>query len=171
MGEKLKRIIQGIFSSSLFNMPVLHKIRIIAYRSLFNIGRNTEINFGVKFVTMHNLKGEIIIGENADIGYNSYLDYSGGLIVEDDVWISHNVTIMTHTHKIKTRKLKRLQPLEKRPLKIGRDAWIGVNSIILPSVALIGEGAIIGAGSVVTKDVEPFTIVAGNPAKVIGQRR
>jgi acetyltransferase-like isoleucine patch superfamily enzyme len=53
-----------------------------------------------------------------------------------------------------------------RPIHIGRAAWIGFDSCVLPGVT-IGEGAVVGARSVVTSDVEPFTIVAGNPARVI----
>ena len=53
---------------------------------------------------------------------------------------------------------------------IEEDAWIGANALILPQVKKIGRGAIIGAGSVVTRDVEEYAIVAGNPAKVIGHR-
>ena len=60
--------------------------------------------------------------------------------------------------------------LERPSLTIGHDVWIGERAIILPSVTSIGNGAIIGAGSIVTKDVEPYSIVAGNPAKKIGKR-
>jgi acetyltransferase-like isoleucine patch superfamily enzyme len=60
--------------------------------------------------------------------------------------------------------------LERPPLEIGHDVWIGSNAIICPRVLKIGNGAIIGAGSVVTKDVPPYTILAGNPAKIIRKR-
>lgn len=60
--------------------------------------------------------------------------------------------------------------LERPPLVIGHDVWIGANVIILPSVSYIGNGAVIGAGSILTKDVEPYTKVAGNPARVISKR-
>jgi virginiamycin A acetyltransferase len=53
---------------------------------------------------------------------------------------------------------------------IGNDVWIGNNAIILPSVSTVGDGAVIGAGSVVTKNVPPFAIVAGNPARIIRYR-
>jgi acetyltransferase-like isoleucine patch superfamily enzyme len=55
-------------------------------------------------------------------------------------------------------------------LHIGNDVWIGENTIILPNVMHIGDGAVIGAGSVVTRDVEEYSIVAGNPAKEIRKR-
>lgn len=57
--------------------------------------------------------------------------------------------------------------IPRKKLIIGNDVWIGFNAIILPSVSKIGNGAVIGAGSVVTKDVPPFAVVAGNPAKII----
>lgn len=60
--------------------------------------------------------------------------------------------------------------LSRPPLKIGNDVWTGSNVIICPGVRIIGDGAIIGAGSVVTHDVAPYTIVAGNPARVIKSR-
>lgn len=60
--------------------------------------------------------------------------------------------------------------LIRPPLNIGHDVWIGEWVIILPNVKKIGNGAIIGAGSIVTKDIEPYSIVAGNPAKKIGSR-
>ncbi|MDW8380816.1 MAG: CatB-related O-acetyltransferase [Verrucomicrobiota bacterium] len=64
----------------------------------------------------------------------------------------------------------RLEPVECNPLEIGHDVWIGANVIILPKCKRIGNGAVIGAGSVVTKDVPDFAIVAGNPARVIRWR-
>lgn len=60
--------------------------------------------------------------------------------------------------------------LQRPPLKIGHDVWIGSGTIISPKVMVIGNGAIIGAGSVVTKDVPPYSIVAGNPARIIRMR-
>jgi len=60
--------------------------------------------------------------------------------------------------------------IPRTKLQIGHDVWLGLNSIILPSVKYIGNGAIIGAGSVVTRNVERYNIVAGNPAKIVGVR-
>jgi len=62
------------------------------------------------------------------------------------------------------------EDVERSECEIGPDVWIGANTIILPGCKKIGVGAVIGAGSVVTKDVPPFTIVAGNPARKLGER-
>lgn len=59
---------------------------------------------------------------------------------------------------------------EENPLVIGNDVWVGDGVTILPSCKYIGNGAILGAGSVITKNIEPFTVVAGNPAKMIKRR-
>lgn len=85
--------------------------------------------------------------------------------IEDDVFLTDGVTVVAHMTP--TPYLRRYMP-EARfgEVKIKRGAYIGVHSIILPGVT-IGEGAIVGAGSVVTKDVPPLTVVAGNPARVI----
>jgi acetyltransferase-like isoleucine patch superfamily enzyme len=66
--------------------------------------------------------------------------------------------------------LSHCETLPPRPLLIGDDAWIGANAIVLPGCSRIGRGAVVGAGSVVTRDVPDFAVVAGNPARVIRER-
>ena len=73
---------------------------------------------------------------------------------------------MTHVSAGDHLKENGILPFVKKPVVISRYVFIGVNSTILPGVT-IGEGAVIGAGSVVLKDVEPYTLLAGNPAKFI----
>lgn len=96
--------------------------------------------------------------------------------------IATNVTILTANHLVSlftTHPIlyensfagcKAPYELKRTDISIGNDVWIGCNVVILPSVRKIGNGAIIGAGSVVTKDVQPYSIVAGNPAKLIRTR-
>lgn len=81
------------------------------------------------------------------------------------VAISREAFICTASHDI----TKPNRPLIMAPITIGDGVWIGARAIILPGVT-IGEGAIVAAGAVVTKDVEPWTVVAGNPAKFIKKR-
>lgn len=87
------------------------------------------------------------------------------LEIGDRVSIAPRVTIITRAHA-NNSKIHRIYKQEQKGIKIGNDCWIGAGAIILNGVT-IGECSVIGAGSVVTKDVEPYTIVAGVPARKI----
>lgn len=105
------------------------------------------------------------------ISSSVYFDHRGGLTFGDRCVISAGVHLLTHDfsmdrvaerrYGIETDELSRSAPIE-----IGAQAFIGMNAMILPGVT-VGDGAIVGAGSVVTRDVPPDTVVAGNPAVVI----
>jgi len=110
---------------------------IISISDYLHIGNNVLINSGFK----------------AAIGCDTY--------IEDDVRIAYGVTIITNNHDYYDRDI-----LIMKPIRICKNAWIGANATILPGVT-IGENAVVGAGSVVTHDVLPNTVVAGNPARVI----
>jgi len=84
--------------------------------------------------------------------------------IGDHVFIAPGIHIYTATHPLKA-ELRRTQEFGK-PVTIGSDVWIGGKAIICPGVS-VGDRSVIGAGSVVTKDVPPGVVVAGNPAKVI----
>lgn len=126
--------------------------------------------------------GEIYISDRCYIGEYTRIWAAQSITIGNDVLIAHNVNIFDNdTHPIDfmerrvdaeniifNGKRENFSTLKSAPVVIGDDAWIGCNSIILKGVS-IGKGAIVAAGSVVTKDVEPFTLVAGNPAKVVKQ--
>ncbi|GAB4148558.1 MAG: hypothetical protein Fur0037_16860 [Planctomycetota bacterium] len=95
--------------------------------------------------------------------------------------IAETARTVTHNHPTDRRStsalfyhpafgLARENAIEPSPLEIGSDVWIGHNAVILPPVRSIGHGAVIGAGAVVTRDVPPYAIVMGYPARVIGYR-
>ena len=86
---------------------------------------------------------------------------AGGITIADGAMIAANVQLISNNHDLYER-----QVITCLPVHIGRNAWIGAGSTILPGVT-VGDNAVVGAGSVVTKDVEPDTIVAGNPARLI----
>jgi acetyltransferase-like isoleucine patch superfamily enzyme len=112
----------------------------------------------------------LVKGENVKICDTAKLDKRGTLILGNNVYIAHNAYIQTHYHPIKDYVNWREKPPVLTTLKIEDNVYIGYGAIILPQVEAIGEGAIVGAMAVVTKDVKAWTIVAGSPAKVIGKR-
>ena len=123
--------------------------------------------------------GSISVGEWSYIGEGARIWSSGSIAIGDRVLISHNVNIfdsLTHPLGARQRHAQfreimqtghpRSIDLGEQPVTVGNDAWVGANACVLRGIT-IGEGAVIGAGSVVTHDVPPFTIVAGSPARVI----
>jgi acetyltransferase-like isoleucine patch superfamily enzyme len=113
------------------------------------------------------------LGERSTIGELNNIRASGGkIIIGDNCQISQNVSLIAANHNIKKNKLIIEQPWNEEMVDIiiANDVWIGANTTILPGV-IIKEGAIVAAGSVVTKDVEEYSIVAGIPAKTIKYRK
>lgn len=125
---------------------------------------------------------EVLIGNNVFLGGGSLIDCVESISIEDDVLISYRCIIAdSDNHNIAySQRKKDLQNWKKgqhdwgtintSPIQICKGVWLGTSVIVLKGVT-IGEGSVVGAGSVVTKDVPPWTIVAGNPAKVIRELR
>lgn len=110
----------------------------------------------------------LTIGKGTIIGDNALLDARNNLQIGENVNLSSNVSIYTEQHNHRDPFFRCFND-RKMSVEIDDRAWIGSNVIILPGVH-IGEGAVCCAGCVVTKDVEPFTVVAGIPAKKVGER-
>lgn len=118
---------------------------------------------------------EIVIGENVNLGDNCHITAINRIIISNGVLTGRFVTISDNNHGETDLKSMLIRPEERQVVSkgeviIGKNVWIGDKVTILSNVK-IGEGAIIGANSVVTKDVPPFSIVAGVPAKVIRSNR
>lgn len=105
----------------------------------------------------------IFLGEGVFINSGCKFQDQGGIFLGDRCLIGHNVVLATLNHHMDPKHCGGMTP---RPIRLGNDVWIGSGSIVLPGVT-IGNGAVVAAGSVVTKDVEADTVVAGNPARII----
>lgn len=111
------------------------------------------------------------IGKDVRLGYGIYLDVDGckRLTIGDNASITAECLVLLHRRNVKLYRQGMLQhdlPYLELEIHIEENATIGMRSVILPGVT-IGKGAVVGAGSVVTKDVPPYSVVVGNPAKVI----
>ena len=169
--EIVRRTIQLYSGSLILDLPYLLSFRIWLYRRLFPIGKNCIFAHDIQLIKPHSFsQANLEIGNFVEIGPSVIIDYTGGIVIKDHAWISEEVMIFTHDHIVNTRQLKKTQGINASPLVIEEDSWVGARCIILPNVQRIGKGAIIGAGSIVTQDVDDYLIVAGNPVKVIGRR-
>lgn len=112
----------------------------------------------------------ITLGEHAFIGFGTELDIALELHVGRHALIAPGCFITDHTHGRRAGSLIDEQGIDARAVVIGNDAWLGAHAVVLPGVR-IGEGAIVGAGAVVTRDVPVGAIVAGVPARIIGRRQ
>ena len=110
------------------------------------------------------------IGSHVGINQDTILHCRGGVSIGNDVFIGQRVTINTGDHDFMDgTRLIRDQATTYRPVKIGNDVFIGMGAIILPGVN-IADGSVIAAGAVVVKDTEPYSVMAGVPARKIKER-
>ena len=127
-------------------------------------GKNVNIEKGAHF------SSEVSLGDNSGLGINCQI--APQVTIGNDVMMGPDCMIYTSNHGMERTDI----PMWKQPstavepVVIGNDVWLGARVIILPGVH-IGDGSVIGAGSVVTKNVEPYSVVAGNPAKLIRKRK
>lgn len=165
---KLLRYINGYLRYATFNVGMIpsHTIRNFLYRDIFLVGMREDaiIYFGAEIRAPYNLQ----IGKGSIIGDKSLLDARNGIVIGENVNFSSNVSIYTEQHDHRDPYF-RCNSDNSFCVKIDDRAWIGPNVIILPGVH-IGEGAVVAAGTVVTKDVPAFVIVGGATAKKIGDR-
>lgn len=134
-------------------------------RKILKKFRTLEINGNVYIEFLDNL----IIGEYCFINEGAYWSAKGCIEIGNNVIFGPKTTIWTYNHNYNGSYIPYGDADILGKVIIESNVWVGMKAIILPGVT-IGEGAIIGAGSVVTKDVPKLCIVGGNPAKVIGER-
>ena len=126
-----------------------------------NVGKGVRIQGGVKIWQ----PWKLIIGENTWIDGGVSLYSVDVISIGDNTVISNGAFICTASHDISSKTFE----LVTKPILIEDSVWICSKTMLMPGVK-VSEGAVVAAGSVVTKDVEPWTVVGGNPAKVIKKR-
>jgi maltose O-acetyltransferase len=133
------------------------------YRHVFGlqVGRNSSIHSRCRFYNPHGIK----IGSHTIINNDVLLDGRTGLIIGDNVSVSEGSAIFTLEHDLDSSDFASVGG----PVVVEDRVFVGARAIILPGITL-GLGSAVGAGSVVTRDVEPYAIVAGVPARIIRGR-
>lgn len=162
------RFLQNLFGSKWFSYPLIYKLRSFVYGKCYGIGPNSVIENDVWIYRTHGRPGHIVFGDRILLAKYVQIDYTGEVIVEDDVWFSEGASVLSHSHAITKARLERnAEAISLHSVCFRKGCWIGSRAIILPQVGEVGEGAIVAAGAVVTKPVRPYTIVAGNPAREV----
>lgn len=146
------------------NLP-FPAFRYFYYRLVcgIKIGLGSSIWMGAQFTG--GALDQIKIGDHCSVAYDSFWVAGAAIILKDNVVTGHRVEFYTSDHDPDSPDFSR----RDAPIIIEDYAWIGSRATILKGVT-IGKGAVVAAGSVVTKDVAPFSIVGGNPAKFIKMR-
>lgn len=151
--------IPGIFGNML-------RARYLAPR-MKRAGANLHVMAGCRFRSLENLE----VGDNVDIGFDNFIQAKGGLKIGNNVSTAPGVKIWSVNHGYDDPSVRVVdQEQDERPVVIGDNVFIGSNAFILPGTVL-PEGCVVSAGAVVgAKPYPPFSILAGNPARVIGIR-
>lgn len=166
--KALNRIKSLILETEVFVLHLMghipsHLVRRLFYRlGGVKIGRGSSLHMGLRFYDPRN----IVIGEDSIVGEGSVLDGRDKLIIGNHVDIASEVMIYNSKHDIENEYFL---PVSS-PVVIEDYVFVGPRAIILPGVK-IGRGAIVAAAAVVSKDVPPYAIVGGVPAKIIGERK
>lgn len=143
-------------------------IRYVLLKSIARqVGDNVSIHEGCYILNPENLE----IGNNVSIHPMCYIDATGGIEIGNDVSIAHGVTIMSTSHQYEDLSIPiKDQEILFSKTKIGNDVWIGAKSLILYGKT-IGSGSIVGGGTIVTDDIDHYTISVGNPGKILKKRK
>lgn len=164
----INRIITVFLELEVFILHIVgivpsHHVRRFFYRAGgIRIGSGSTLHTGARFYNPWHIK----IGKDSIIGEDAVLDGRADLLIGNHVDIASEVMIYNGEHDVNDPEFK----AHFAPVVIEDYVFVGARAIILPGVTL-KKGAVVGAGAVVTKDVEEFTIVGGVPAKPIGERK
>ncbi len=147
-----------------------HAVRMAWYRHIVGLraGPATSVLMGCFWYFYRPFgknPGRMAIGDHTVINRRCTLDVRGGLSIGSNVSISPEVMLLTSTHLVNDP----IFAVSDRPIVIADHVWVGSRATILPGVT-IGRGAVVAAGAVVTRDVAPYTIVGGVPARAVGTR-
>lgn len=140
-----------------------HTLRNAFYRRVCRVklAHGSSLHMGLKLTTL----GGVEIGPHSTVDQDVKLDGRGGLTIGASVSIAPEACVLSADHDPASPDFRG----RTAPVSIGDHAWLGTRALILPGVS-VGEGAVVAAGAVVTRDVPAFAVVGGVPARVIGER-
>ncbi len=162
------RLIFGHYGGNVYIHPGVHIVRPRFISIGDNVTISTDTDIYVHPVDRDSREFIIQIGNNVHIGRNNIIGARKSVILEDHVLLGPHVMIGDHSHRYEdvAVPIKLQDATEAGPVRIERDSWIGANVFILPNVT-IGRHSVVGANSVVNRDIPPYSVAVGAPARVI----
>ncbi|HOG07545.1 MAG: DapH/DapD/GlmU-related protein [Syntrophales bacterium] len=142
----------------------LEKRELSYWRSRMRVGKGVDLKKGLRVTKPE----RVTIGDHVSIGPDVILQAHAPIMIGTYTLISAGVAVVTANHGLDRRGLD-MRPEVPAPVRIGRDCWIGAGALVLPGVT-IGDGTVVGAGSVVSRDLPPGMICIGVPAKPVKPR-
>jgi len=161
------RFLFGAYGKDVYIEPgvVINRPRFVHMGNHVRIKRNTSINLHPKDKRSKEIL--LFIGDNVIISESCFISACNHLVIEENVGISPNVMIIDNSRKPGDIRLpSKEQKVESGYVHIGADSWIAYGACVMPNVT-IGKHCIIGALSVVNKDIPPYSVAVGSPAKVV----
>jgi acetyltransferase-like isoleucine patch superfamily enzyme len=172
LGVRMARAVRSLLDVRVY----LHAFRLLHFYSYSHVRHRAKVTSGKGTGIAPNVSlrcGELItLGKECNIGERCYLwagPTAGKIVIGDFVSLAPEVFITTSNYQFKEGQRFRSQPQIESDVVIGSDVWLGARVIVIPGVR-IGDGCIVGAGSVVTHDLPPNSIAVGSPARVIKTR-
>lgn len=170
--RRINSLIAGRFSTWVYRRycgslglhSTIERGAYMSYPANVYIGANFRGAEGLEFSSEFS-SSILRIEDGVQINRNVKIDYTGNVSIDKNTLISEEVVIYSHSHGVDPRSA----PTGIAKL-IGREVWVGSRAIILEGCTQIGDGALIAAGAVVTRDVPPGAVVGGNPARIIKNR-
>lgn len=148
---------------------------------VLRLGRNSLVEMGVSIenprqvavgenclicrdatLVSETIDGNLCLEDRVQINRGVKIDHTGGVLIREHSLISEGATIYSHTHGTDPHSIPK-----GIPKTIGPKVWIGAHALIMENCSSIGEGSVVAAASVVTKSIDPYVVVAGNPARVV----
>lgn len=155
-----------IFGSDVYVEP---NVEILRHPELVRIGSGVILKAGARLCATNPQSAGVTLGDRTTVGYQTMLFASSGIHIGSDCLLAPFCYLVDANHGFRRTSPINSQKLKSAPITLENDVWLGVRSVVLPGIR-IAQGAVVAAGSVVNRDVPAYAIVAGAPARVVGER-
>ena len=165
----LNRIILNQISGTKKGIYIEKNVKFLRYKKQIILGNNLIIKEGCRLCCT-NPNANLTVGNNSSIGHHTFIFCSQTIVIGNDCLIAPFCYLLDSNHEFRKKKKINEQGLNTQEIIIDDDVWLGKGVTVLPGVK-IGKGSVIGANSLVNKNIPSYKLAAGNPIKILGSRK